>query len=358
MKSFGLWYKESKSIESEELKARFDLHVNFWSESVEIDGRKKVPYLDIGIKVTNYEYVDKLVFQCPFRVEQEEFEDLSNAIADQKTADIIFNDNCNVSTKMSVAIIATEKEKLIVVSKEFAQDLFKLVNKGSRTNIEIDMSTFVNVLKNKGIELSDTVAYARFRIKTQAMKDSIYFDSEPINKSFDSAFSGTRIIDFKINSKRNLDEQIYSEVKPEEFPQINKIHLLIMEPASYNVESFSKEGMTCRELENDLWSNYLGGKNNIIRGHILAYHWKKDSENNGSFKEYSCLVKVQYSRAKLSTIAAYVTIAVAIGMFGSFLVALIQMATGNSLNCDFTIVNIIISVTLMIIGWLIGKYIK
>lgn len=46
--------------------------------------------------------------------------------------------------------------------------------------------------------------YIRFRIQNIDLENILYFDSELFNKSLDSAFSGTRVLDFKINEKEIL----------------------------------------------------------------------------------------------------------------------------------------------------------
>lgn len=63
MKSFGLWYKEMPPVNKTKDDSKFALHVNFWSlEDIETDENIGEPYLDIGIKITNYESVEKMTF--------------------------------------------------------------------------------------------------------------------------------------------------------------------------------------------------------------------------------------------------------------------------------------------------------
>lgn len=64
------------------------------------------------------------------------------------------------------------------------------------------------------------------RINNVNLRNHIYFDSEPLNKSFESAFSGTRIIDFKVNEKRNIPDSVRTEiiVRKEEWAIFKNIH--------------------------------------------------------------------------------------------------------------------------------------
>lgn len=66
--------------------------------------------------------------------------------------------------------------------------------------------------------------YIRLRINNVNLRNHIYFDSEPLNKSFESAFSGTRIIDFKVNEREIfqivLEQKLLSEKKNGRFLRI------------------------------------------------------------------------------------------------------------------------------------------
>lgn len=347
MRSFGLWYKSNENGENEPV---FSVHINFWSESVKND--KSKPDLDVGLKIQNFRRVDEVRFHCPFVVEDNEVVDLVPTLLKIENANIIFNTDGSIQAKESYSVYSFEKEnkKENLLLFPLNQDLEKIYflepdDEKRKTDIVFNFAIFNAYLnrKNEFAEIKDV--YIRLRITSSELKNSIYFDCEPSNKSFESAFSGTRIFDFKINEKRNLGIRTIKNVdlKKYIFPEIKTVHLLIMEPSSYDVESFANKQMTCRELEGDLWNDYFKNKIDYSQGRILAYHWKFEGE-------CSCLVKVKYSKTNLRTLSAYILVVLALGMLGSFAITMLQTVSGN----DFVLISIIIGVILLV-GFLLGK---
>ncbi len=327
MKSFGLWYEkyenkpDNTSNQDDEL--RFALHVNFWSlEDIKTTGDIKEPYLDIGIKIVNYKSVKKLIFFCPFKLDSDSIQDLSEKFSKKSNANIIFNDDCEIETKDNYTIIQMSNEERLLVFPLFTViknvcEVEKILDTEG-TKIIFDFQKFHDYVK--GVEKLKELKtiYIRFRIKNTTLKDYIYFDSEPLNKSFESAFSGTRIIDFKVNEKRNIEDSVRTEtiVNKESWVVFENIHFLAMMPSSYNLTSFCEERMTCRELEQELWDDYLGTSIDFGKGHVLAYHWRKKKDSK-PIDDFSCLVKVDYSKTKVKTIFTYALSVVALGMMGS-----------------------------------------
>lgn len=353
MRSFGLWYK-ARPIENV-TTPKFSVHINFWSESIKTSKKKKSsPYLDIGIKIIDYRSLEMLIFHCPFIISEKELVDLSDKLSNKKNANIIFNTDGEIETRDQYSIMKLDKNSagenlLIFPMEQNVGTVFDIQDWKERTNINFYFRDFINYIDSKKEFKNINSLYIRFRIATESLKNKIYFDSEPLNKSFESAFSGTRIIDFKINEKRNLGEDTITKIEMQNFrwPEFDKIHLLIMEPSSYDVESFSNEQVTCRELEGRLWDDYFGEMIDTSKGHVLAYHWKFE-------KEFSCLVKVKYSKARFLTILAYVFIVVALGIAGSLIVSFTQELFKNN-RLYFTGIDILVIAILFGAGILLGK---
>ena len=322
MKSFGLWYEKDPG--GSEVDPVYSLHVNFWSlEDIKTTGNVKEPYLDVGIKIENYKSLKKLVFYCPFKLGKDCIQDLSEKFSKKSNANIVFNEDCEIETKDNYTIIQrTTQDKLLVFP------LFTVINNVCKveevpdsegTKIIIGFDKFHDYVKEVDKLKDITTIYIRFRVKNLTLRDYIYFDSEPLNKSFESAFSGTRIIDFKVNEKRNIEDSVRTEtiVNKEIWAVFKNIHFLAMLPSSYDLTSFCEEPMTCRELEPELWDDYLGTSIDFNKGHVLAYHWRKKVDKNSDISDFSCLVKVNYSKTKVKTILAYALSVVALGMMGS-----------------------------------------
>lgn len=376
MKSFGLWYLINKhtddsnenttettdimtSTEHGILKTRkpeFDLHVNFWSlEDYKHIDNECVPCLDIGIKINGYKLLNKLTFFCPFKVEANDIKDLSDKMSTKNNANIIFNTDCEIHTKDNYTIIELEKENLLVFPlNQVIKDVYSLQPDGYGTKLVFEFHNFQKYVNSNSELKKYDMLYIRFRIKGNTLKHNIYFDSEPLNKSFESAFSGTRMIDFKINERRNIEEKVRAEiiVNHEELAILRRVHFLVMEPSAYDVRSFDDQEMNCRELEEGLWDDYFGATIDFSKGHILAYHWKQCKEKEG----FNCLVKVNYSKTKAITIFIYAMIVIALGIISSAIVTTITIWKPNSIVA--MLFCIIGGGALIGIGILIGKYSK
>lgn len=319
MRSFGLWYKHSN--ESNNIPV-FSVHINFWSESVKKDSG--TPDLDVGIKIKNFRSVNELIFHCPFVIVEREVKDLASKLCKLENANIVFNTDGVIQAKKPYSVYSFKKNEneenlLLFPLIQDLEGIYYLNEEDNKTDIVFNFSIFREYLKNKNEFAGINEVYIRFRISSAELRNSIYFDCEPSNKSFESAFSGTRIFDFKINEKRNLGSKTIAKIELQEylFPQIDNIHLLVMEPSSYDVESFANKQMTCRELEGELWDDYFGAKIDYSKDRVLAYHWKFENE-------CSCLIKVKYSKTNVVTLIAYIVMVLALGVLGSTIVAILQ----------------------------------
>ncbi len=390
MKSFGLWYKEYREEEKKENanvlpnqddskgqnidqdknnislnneKPQFDFHANYWSlGDITTNAKIKDPYLDIGIRIDSYKLVDKLTFYCPFKVTEDSLMDLSDKLKFKDNASLVFNDVCEIETQDIYTIIklSTEDKLLLFPLKEPIEGICTLEDVEEGTCINFDFKEFKKyVEKSNSTDSSINNVYIRFRLCFPGLKDMICFDDEPLNKSFESAFSGTRTIDFKINEQRNISPKIRAKItlQEEKMACFTKIHFLIMEPSSYDLVSFSDDQVSCRELEGGEWNNYLDTEINQKKGHVLAYHWKKKSIDGKPKQSFSCLVKIRYSKTSRKTIAAYSLIVISLNIASSFLFSQIN-AIEDSIPFDifkkFNIVQILSIILIFSLGvWLV-----
>lgn len=374
MKSFGLWYKEYSEEEKKEKenvlpnqddskdqnidqdknsispnneKPQFDFHANYWSlGDIKTSKKIKDPYLDIGIQIKNYKLIDKLTFYCPFEVNEDCLMDLSDKLKDKGNASLIFNDVCEKETEDIYTIIKlSTKEKLLLFPlKEPIEGVCSLekIEEGSYINFDFkQFRKYAEQSQNEGFDIDNV--YIRFRLCFSGLKDMICFDDEPLNKSFESAFSGTRTIDFKINEKRNIPQKIRAKrtLQEEKMACFTKVHFLVMEPSSYDVVSFSDEKVNCRELEEGEWDDYLDTNIDQKKGHVLAYHWKRKAEQGDPKESFSCLVKIRYSKTSRKTIAAYSLIVISLNMASGFLSFLTNPIDINAISIFLQIILII-----------------
>lgn len=392
MKSFGIWYKlkeeqseeadftevqEDKSIEAQtegisescsvetegeqvpQNNPGISVHVNLWSlKDVKTEEKINAPFLDVGLKISNFSQLQSITFHCPFVIkkEDEDIIDLSDKLSTKENATIIFNTDCEIATKDSYTIVnlSDEESLLIFPLKQSFPGIFKIekLEDFPKTNIVFEFENFLKYI-SKVKKLKDVQnIYIRFRIKSDGLKDSLYFDSELLNKSFESAFSGTRVIDFKINEKRNIEEKIKADVliNGHTWAKLKKVHLLVMEPSSYDLTSFSEGNMTCRELEAQIWDDYLETKIDFSKSHVLVYHWKSKGKNKSDF---SCLIKIKYSNTRKIKILSYMLMVVGLGILGSAIVNNIYAYFEGDKFWGYPLfISFLTAVGFMIIGYL------
>ena len=369
MESFGLWYK---LVDDRDDKIpEFDLHVNFWFLGDILKNKIRDPYLDIGIKIKNYENLYNLVFSFPFQVPAKSLVDLASKMSVKNNASIVFNEECEIETQKEYTIIKIpEKEnpdgkKLLIFPLEQAvENIYELTDCNEKSYITIKFDEFRTYLKNSGSDLKQySDIYIRFRIQNIDLQNILYFDSEPFNKSLDSAFSGTRVLDFKINEKRNIDKNITAkmEQKEESLVEFGQIHFLVMEPSSYDMVSYTQNQMSCRELEKDLWNEYLEVNLEDKYGHILAYHWKKKASGKSKINDFSCFAKINYQKMQTKTVLAYVLVVLGLGVAGSTIVSatplintIFSLSAGEYEICNF-ILDLLLAGVMILAGGMLGK---
>lgn len=338
MRSFGMWFKPINSSES----VTFETHFNLWflEDHKGLNPKIQYPYLDVGIRIENYKKLRALVIGLPFVAESNNIEDLSAKISKKENAQLLFNENCEIETIQTyTAVKLTDDNKLLVFPLK--QDCgieckVERIDETSSSKITIDFTPFISYTEStpdlKNIDGRYNSIYLRFRIKGIDLKDIVFYDSESLNKSFESAFSATRVLDFKINKSRNIDNKLIVDMQKNEFSFISfkKIHFLIMMPSAYDVVQFSGN-LNCREVENDLWDDYFGQRIDFHKSHVLAYHWKKTYENEDEAEEFSCFAKINYKKTRNLMLLAYIFVVISLGMIGSALVSVIQsFGTGSN----------------------------
>lgn len=383
LESFGCWYKpdasqknesvESKNVGGEILEPEFDLHVNFWFLGDILKQKISDPYLDIGIKIKEYKKLSSLVFSFPFQVLEQNVIDLASKMSDKINASIVFNEECEIETEKEYTIIKIpEKEKdiekklLIFPLTQAIEHIYELTACENKSYITIKFDEFKRYLtKDSKLGFYHDI-YIRFRIRDVSLQNVLYFDSEPFNKSLDSAFSGTRVLDFKINEKRNIDKSITAKMDLDEkvLVEFEQVHFLVMEPSSYDMISYTQNQMTCRELEKNLWNDYLSDYTpvelNDKAGHVLAYHWKAKKKDK-KIRDFSCFAKINYQKMQMKTVLAYVLVAIGIGVIGSTIVSVTPLVNSffswnpkQYILQDFGL-DLLFSLVIILVGRGLGK---
>jgi hypothetical protein len=175
--------------------------------------------------IKNAKSIKELHIHFPFTVKRSDFEDLGNIIGkDVKYVNAIFNENYEMisdSAHPKYKIIKDKAQKIIFViySIDINSDDISFFNCYGGTKVSI------NIPANRAQE--NNKIYIRIRLKGNAVK---YFIREftPKNWFFQSAFTSTDTIDFRINEKRNYNDSLAEQIKEKQLFNINKIHFLLM----------------------------------------------------------------------------------------------------------------------------------
>lgn len=150
-------------------------------------------------------------------------------------------------------------------------------------------------------------------------------------------------------------------IQEEKLVKFDHVHFLVMEPASYDMISYTQNDMTCRELEKNLWNEYLDIKLDDKAGHVLAYHWRKKKKDGVRINDFSCFAKINYQKMQMKTVLAYVLVILGLGILGSSIVSatsLINIYFSWAVN-TYMIQNfgmdLGLSFLMIFIGWCLGR---
>lgn len=307
MKTIALWFDKMPDCELEEKE--IDIHINFWkvlNKSKKVL-KKQEYFIDFGFMIEDAKSIEKLHLHFPSKVEQSDFEDLGKMIGkDVKYVNAIFNENYEMISDFTHPKHRTIKDKaqktiFVIYSIDIKSDDILLSDcyGGTKVSIKIPAST---AQENHKI-------YIRIRLKGNAVK---YFIREytPKNWFFQSAFTSIDAIDFRINEKRNCNDSLAEKITEEQLFNINKIDFLVMRDAQDDLIANNLR-ITCRELEVDLWQEYVGKEYGVEN--IIAYHWSEKAsevpnESRKFLDSFNAWVKIKYHKSNFKTIILYILI--------------------------------------------------
>lgn len=277
-----------------------EFHFNYWPQAVSKHNGKEA-YLDIGVKLTNYENLTSLVFWFPKEFAKnfetaENFKDLGGIIKDNQTASLVFNEvlktSSDAKTPKQTKISNSEDEELFII--------YELSNDNVNTKEEyngLTMYISLEQLIHQGIKAS---IYIRFRLMGDFLKN-IEKKITVKNKLLQSAFTETSYVDFRFNDIRSCNSDLQEHLNNNKGKlHVSKVHFLLM--ARSDEEVTTSEPITARILEAEAWERYLGHKIDHV---CVAYHWRfKSPEQN------ACIIYAHYKVLHCNgwTIAFYVLI--------------------------------------------------
>ena len=297
MKTIAIWYSTKKTPTQE--RVDLDLHFNLWK--LYNNKKKRNDYfLDIGLMVSDISDISTIFIYFPFENTKFDINDLGELLLENSDLVYsIFNEYYDITNKadMPKQIHIKDKENkglFNVYQIDFSNDVIK-TDKYDGTLIEFDANTIKQHEHCKKY-------YFRFRLTGQAISE-LKRNYKPKNRFFQSAFSTTETLDFRVNEKRNYAPSLEETISNNQEFNIKKIHFLLLRSALDDFISTHIKA-SCRELEPHLWKKYVG--EDYLLENILAYHWSKKTKNDEIIDSFNTLVKLKCPKSNWCIIIAHI----------------------------------------------------
>lgn len=254
-------------------------------------------FLDIGIKVYKIDNINNINIFIPFKkITINDIEDLGIKMKDnRKLINGIFNDDCEIrhnGSENGLTIKRKDEEiKIHTLDYEYQKNLsIEVISEGCIITIKTD--------KDKRIDKEK--AYYRFRISGKAINDlgRNLKSKDNILKTYSES---NHIIDFRVNEKRALPENLNMLLQKNNQFKIKAIHFLLLMDINYKLACTGLD-YTMRALEDKLWEEYLDDE--YETGCLVGYHWKESDENG--IDNFNSFIRIKDIESNFITIGIYI----------------------------------------------------
>lgn len=285
-----------ETLKAEELLD--ELHVNLWEVRERASKRQRnTSALDLGVMISGWEGIEAVLVDLPWSVERDDVSDLGSRLNSEKTIAAIFNeivryDGCAGESFARISFRATDPMDqaaendnaftlLRLPGRAYTLDQIPLGHGVSSTQLKIELPAFAELQGAKKI-------YLRFRI--DCVPRAIYSHTfEQADRNLLSSRLETRIIDFRINVRRGIPDEIFATDKALRFPKFKKIHFFLTINRAQVCDFESKNFVGCRSLVDEaVWNEYLHGANSFVSvegmKQFLGYQWTESASNPSNNK--------------------------------------------------------------------------
>jgi|GEM_PF-4719611 len=257
-----------------------EVHLNLWNLK-NIDGKEKhLYYLDIGIKLINYDNaVDSIFVFFPYRVKKSDIQDLGYLLQSKEMVDTIFNDYFELQTadeKSRLRFFKSRNTDIAVYKVPRYNIKFpeKDQKDGSLIQVKLDCK-----LPNNPISRN---LYVRLRIKISGKENikRLKTEEDLANDFIQAVFSKSELYDIRVNDFRNVSGDVYERIVFNFLCaplRLKKAHLFYMTNIKDKVYGGETTSMDVRMLEYDKWKDYISEINE--KHTMLAYHWRSPKED-------------------------------------------------------------------------------
>ncbi|MGH4120896.1 hypothetical protein [Clostridium sp.] len=302
MKSFVIWYEGKKDNIS------LDIHINLWRAEIKSNGKSEY-FLDLGLMIEQVSDLKTINIVFPFKFKRDDFCDLGKVlISDRKIVNAIFNNECN-------KIDLSEPKKVLVQNGAEKFHIYSLEDEFNERIVITENKSVSLLAINMDIQDEINSCYIRFRVQGEGV-NSMVEEHKLKFTSFQSAFKITECIDFRLNEKRSISDDILEKInKANEFT-IKKVHFLLLIDIDNKLECTGLK-YSSRKLEDDIWNNYITEK--YKSENLIAYHWKEKAEVNKKIESFNSLIRIKIDKCNWVTIFCYVMVVFILNITSNFL---------------------------------------
>jgi hypothetical protein len=285
--SLAIWCTTEQTEGSGHLP-EIELHFNIWSG---LPGSTP-DVLDIGFLFKRPRTMQQLFLYVPGKVERSQLKDLSGILKDRTSLSAVFNDTLDVGrddenafdvlrgTDVAYRVIKVDIDNPDQVSINHLTE-----DDGRRTGTVIALGPPVVG------RLSDaTDHYIRLRIVLSGeLKELLVSRIPPSDRVFLSSFYETRVIEFRVNEKRNYSEALRKHQKDGRPPTISRVHYFLVRDLSVEMLRAHATFRKMRRLEPGLWDGYLADLGSPNPENMIIYHWREDAKDGRGIEDFIAL---------------------------------------------------------------------
>lgn len=280
---------------------------------------KKKNFVDVAIRIRNVMESTKINLYIPFKVTQEEIEDISLKLEDEKILRATFSATCIIDYKKNqyTSEIAYNGKTIDLV--HLSKDFMELIDIAEGTLLTYDLTQLHKYLDNNE-------SYFLFRIPHKSL-NKLFKPKKNIHEFFErirDAFT-TPVVHDKFGYSIRINE---GRLIPQEINKIGAFHRQKLKKAVVTIsidEDYELNDTNCftiRRLEKDLYESYVPEKYKCED--VITYQWFDRRRDNykGSFNFYFNISREHISKTSMFV---YMIILLCVGIVGEILWELIIM---------------------------------
>lgn len=308
-----------------------ELHVNLW----EIGGE---PFLDLGVMIGDWVDCDSVQVDLPWSLDSRKVSDLGARLNGEKSIAAIFNEvvhydgfadrnYASVCFRRDDGVDFNHFTLLRLNSTYFHLKELNLADGTSVTQLKINLPRPQTNARNQRV-------YVRFRIRN--IPDSVYASVfRQKDRNLLSSSTETRIIDFRINVRRGVPDEVLTGDSDVHFPHFSKIHFFLTIDRGQECVFQGHTFKGCRSLvDEEIWNEYVGNdawlsaKGNKTVRNYLGYQWTESyKSSNGStsdsgrrgIKDLVVLGRFSKTRSSFIYIIRFLALGLLFGVAGNAL---------------------------------------